>query len=303
MTAPLTVGQLARRCGVPTRTVRFWSDEGLLVPTGRSAGGYRCYDAAAVGRLDLIRTLRELGMGLEEIRAVLERRRTVAAVAQAHVAAIDARLRALRVQRAICTLLAEGGPTEEKASIMNDLARLSAPERQRMIDEFVDAVFDGVDPDAPGAGIAAAMRTLPATLPDEPTTAQVRAWVELAELVGDPDFRVRAREMAVAGAAGYPPPPALDWEAAAERAGAAREGGVAPDAPEARAVVEALAGGLGPDERTALAATITTFTDRRVERYWQLLGVLHDRPPQPAHAPAAAAFEWFAAALRAHAGP
>src|SRR5687768_5264943 len=97
----LTIGQLARRSGVPVRTIRFWSDEGVLPETDRSRGNYRRYDARAVARLDLVRTLRELGMGLDDVRTVLARRRSVADVAGAHVHALDAQIRALRAQRAV----------------------------------------------------------------------------------------------------------------------------------------------------------------------------------------------------------
>jgi DNA-binding transcriptional MerR regulator len=83
----LTIGQVARRVGVPVRTVRFWSDEGLVEPVPRSPSGYRTYDAAAVARLDLVRTLRELGLGLPAVRELLARRRTVADVAAEHVRA------------------------------------------------------------------------------------------------------------------------------------------------------------------------------------------------------------------------
>ncbi|MGY1663412.1 MerR family DNA-binding transcriptional regulator [Geodermatophilus sp. SYSU D00705] len=79
----LTIGQLADRLGVPVRTVRFWSDEGLVDPPARSAGGYRLHGAAAVARLDLVRTLGglvDLGHALDlEIVAegiAQERRRT-----------------------------------------------------------------------------------------------------------------------------------------------------------------------------------------------------------------------------------
>lgn len=291
----LTIGQLAHRSGVPVRTIRFWSDEGVLPESDRSRGNYRRYDADAVARLDLVRTLRELGMGLDDVRQVLERRRSVEDVAAAHIEAIDTRLRTLRTQRALCTLLARGAPAPRKVALMNELARLSAAQRRTMIDEFVDAVFAGTDPDAPGAGIAPAMRTLPAELPDDPSTEQVEAWIELAELVGDPAFRARAREMAVAGAAddapaGYDPGPII------EHAGAALAAGIAPGATEARAVVDRIAPP-GTVERAELAGTITAFSDRRVERYWTLLGVLNDWPPIPQSIPA---FEWFAAALRAH---
>ncbi|WP_300018904.1 MerR family transcriptional regulator [Pseudonocardia sp.] len=291
----LTIGQLAHRSGVPVRTIRFWSDEGVLPETDRSRGNYRRYDARAVARLDLVRTLRELGLGLDEVRLVLERRRSVEDVAAAHVRAIDSRIRTLRTQRAVCTLLARGAPSPRKAALMNDLARLSAAQRQAMIDEFVDATFAGTDPDAPGAGIAHAMRTLPTELPDDPTTEQVEAWIELAELVGDPAFRARAREMAVAGAAADAPA-GFDPGPIAEHAGDALAAGIAPDSPEAVAVVDRLAPP-GSGDRTELADTITLFSDRRVERYWALLGILNGMPAFPPKIPA---FEWFAAALRAH---
>jgi DNA-binding transcriptional MerR regulator len=300
-TAPvsLTIGQLARRTGVPVRTIRFWSDEGLVPPSDRSAAGYRRYDAVAVARLDLVRTLRDLGMGLDDVREVLSRRRGVGEVASAHVRAIDEQIRALRVQRAVCTLLARGDDDERGIILMNDLARLSAAQRQQMIDEFVDDVFAGVGDDAPGAGIANGMKMLPAELPEDPTTEQVEAWVELAELVGDPSFRARCREMAVEGSrgdAGQPPP--YDACALLEHAEPARAAGVAPGSAEAEAVLGRVGlGALAVEERTRLAGTIETFSDRRVERYWELLGVLNGWPARETP-PSVPAMEWVAAALR-----
>lgn len=290
----LTIGQLARRSGVPVRTIRFWSDEGVLPETDRSRGNYRRYDADAVARLDLVRTLRELGMGLDDVRTVLERRGSVADVAAAHVRAIDTQIRALKAQRAVCTLLARGAPSPRKAALMTDLTRLSAAQRQELIDSFVDATFAGTDPDAPGAGIANSMRTLPSELPDEPTTEQVEAWIELAELVGDPAFRARAREMAVAGpAAGGQAQ--LDPAAVAEHAAPALAEGVDPASAQAAEVLERIVPA-GAD-RAALVQQIETFGDRRVERYWQLLGTLNGWPAWPPRIPA---WEWTAAALRAH---
>jgi len=298
----LTIGQLARRSGVPVRTLRFWSDAGVLPETERSGSNYRRYDARAVARLDLVRTLRELGLGLDEVRLVLEKRSSVADVAAAHVAAIDARIRVLRTQRAVCTLLARGwnnADSPRKAALMNDLTRLSAEERQQMIDDFVDTAFDGIDPDAQGAGIAQAMRSMPAQLPDDPTTEQVEAWIELAELVSDPAFRSRVREMATTGAASDPTDFPTDPGAVIEQAGAALAAGVEPGTPAAEQVVAQLVpADLDGPGRAALADRLATFTDRRVERYWQLLGVLNGWPQR---APSVPAFEWLIAALRASA--
>jgi DNA-binding transcriptional MerR regulator len=300
-----SIGQLAARTGLTSRTIRFWSDAGLVPPAGRSAGGYRLYDAEAVARLDLVWTLRELGLGLEVIRAVLSRATTVAQVAKAHVAVLDEQIRLLRLRRAVLSTVATRGTTIEETLLMHKLARLSAQERQQMIDDFVDGVFAGVDPQAPGAGIARRMRQLPAELPDDPTPEQVDAWVELAELIADPEFRQRARTMAVAGQqadqqadqptgpqAG-PPASGLDYQAVLEHAGQALADGIAPGSPEGQSVLDRL---IPAAERPGVLAQLETFTDARVERYWQLLGVLRGQPPFP---PAVPAFEWLIAALRA----
>jgi DNA-binding transcriptional MerR regulator len=290
-----TIGQLAARTGLAARTIRFWSDAGLVPPTGRSASGYRLYDAEAVARLDLVRTLRELGLGLDVVRAVLSRATTVAQVAAAHVAVLDEQIRILRLRRAVLSTVATRGNTIEETLLMHKLARLSAQERQQLIDDFVDGVFAGTgagDPQAPGTAIARRMRQLPAELPDDPTPEQVDAWVELAELIADPDFRQRATTMALAGQQPSDQANALDYQAVLDHAGQALADGIAPGSPEGRAVLDHL---VPAAERPRVLAQLETFTDARVERYWQLLGVLNGQPPFP---PAVPAFEWLMAALR-----
>ncbi|MEO3859089.1 MerR family transcriptional regulator [Acrocarpospora sp. B8E8] len=292
-----TIGQLARSTGLSVRTIRFWSDQGVLPETRRSAGGYRLYDVAAVARLELVRTLRELGLDLGTVVRVVRRQESVAAIAGAHADALDAEIRALRLKRAVLRSIARRGSDAEEMRLMHKMARLSARERQHLIDEFVDRAFAGLDPAAPGARIAEAMRAMPAELPDEPTDEQVDAWVELAELVGDEGFQRRVREMAEAGTRPGGTAPAVDSEAVLEHAGAALGAGVDPASPQARQVVDLILDpGPAAAERRALADQLATFTDVRVERYWRLMGVLNGHPPFP---PAAAAYEWLIAALRA----
>jgi DNA-binding transcriptional MerR regulator len=293
-----TIGQLARRTGLPVRTIRFWSDIDVIPPTCRSATGYRLYDADAVARLDLVRTLRELGLDLDTVQRILRRQTTVADVAAAHVRALDAEIRTLQLRRAVLRSVSQRGSTIEEMRLVHKLARLSAQERQRIIDDFVDSSFAGIAPDAPGAHIAEAMRKLPAELPDDPTPEQVDAWVELAELVGDVSFRQRARQMAVAGAEAESAAPRLDPKPVSEHAGGAVAAGTSPESAEAKKVLDRI---VDPDmpreQRTQLADQLEIFTDRRVERYWELMGVLNGWPPFPPQVPA---FEWVIAALRAH---
>ncbi|MEE3920701.1 MerR family transcriptional regulator [Micromonospora sp. BRA006-A] len=104
-----SIGDLARRTGLPVKTIRFWSDCGVVPPTGRGPAGHRRYDAAAVARLDLVRTLRELGVDLPTVRRVVAREVTLGEVASAHADALTAQIRLLRTRRAVLTVIARRG--------------------------------------------------------------------------------------------------------------------------------------------------------------------------------------------------
>jgi len=189
----LTIGQLASRTDLAVRTVRYWSDIGAVPPAGHSSGGHRLYGAESLARLELAQNLRELGLGLEEVRRVLARESTVAEVAAAHVAALDPQICSLRLTRADLRAVPSRHPGTEEIALMNKLARLSGAERGQNIEDFITEVFTGLDADSK---LREKLRLAAPELPEEPTPEQVAAWVELAELVQDPGFRQRMRKMA-----------------------------------------------------------------------------------------------------------
>ena len=67
------VGELARRTGLTIRTLHHYDEIGLLKPTLHTGAGHRLYTAGDVARLQQVRSLRQLGFSLEEIRACLDR--------------------------------------------------------------------------------------------------------------------------------------------------------------------------------------------------------------------------------------
>ncbi len=193
---------------------------------------------------------------------------------------------------------------------MNRLARLSAEERNRILGAFYDEVFGGLDIDPE---FECRMRSVTPDLPDDPSAEQVEAWIELAELVSDPGFRSRVRQMAeghsaVRQAGGeVMPETARGFEmVVVEQAGAALAAGVDPASAEAAAVLVPIVDAFRGDEpdspelRSATADRFEQGNDRRVERYWQLLGVINGWAAFPS---TTAAFEWTIAALRAHPAP
>ncbi|NEC87414.1 MerR family transcriptional regulator [Streptomyces sp. SID12501] len=295
-TGHLTIGEPARATGLTVRTIRYWSDEGALPPVTRSSGGYRLYDAGSVARLELIRTLRELGLGLDHVRAVLAGETTVAEVAAAHVAALDAQIRTLRVTRAVLSSVARRGSTAEEMTLMNKLARLSAAERKRITDDFMEETFGGLDTADPD--IRNRLRFGLGELPEDPTPEQVDAWVELAELIQDQGFRTRMRRMIEFNAGDRGPDARAGtslWlmSRLVQLAGEARERGVEPGEPEAE---EVLAGLLGNADRAAVLERVEFAAHDEMARFRELKALVRGTDPLPAHREE---FAWVVAALRA----
>lgn len=67
----MRIGELAARTGVPTKTLRFWEDEGLLPPPPRDMSGYRDYGPEAFELVGFIRASQATGLSLAEIREVV----------------------------------------------------------------------------------------------------------------------------------------------------------------------------------------------------------------------------------------
>ncbi|MDI2131087.1 MerR family transcriptional regulator [Yinghuangia seranimata] len=301
-----SIGELAQRTGLTVKTIRFYSDRGVVTPAGRTAAGYRCYGADAVARLALVRTLRELGLGLDDIRRVADRELTLGEVAAEHAAALDVQMRVLRLRKAVLTAAARREPTFEEMERMHRLAMLSEAERRRLTEAFLADVFDGHRDDPRHA---APQRSMTPELPDDPTPEQVEAWVELAELSLDPGFRAALRSLVDDHTAHHPAdgstPPRPDPVAMVrDTVAAAVASGMSPDAPEADPVVAAFTARCAatthrPDDadlRTWLLERLEPASDPRKDRYCTLLATVNGWPPPE---PLAPAIVWTVRALKA----
>ncbi|MEU9334512.1 MerR family transcriptional regulator [Streptomyces sp. NPDC048290] len=67
----MRIGELAERAGTTTRTLRYYEARGLL-PARRDTQGHRVYDERDLRLLRQIRTLQDVGFGLEETRPFVE---------------------------------------------------------------------------------------------------------------------------------------------------------------------------------------------------------------------------------------
>jgi len=66
------IGEFAEHAGMSQRTIRHYDGGGLLVPSARTAGGFRVYTESDLQRLLVIRRMKPLGFSLEEMSDLLE---------------------------------------------------------------------------------------------------------------------------------------------------------------------------------------------------------------------------------------
>ena len=98
----MTIGEAAKLCGVKVATIRYYENVSLFPAAERAANNRRTFDQAGVARLRFIRHARELGFEVDAIRHLLELAdkperpcMEVDAIAQAHLAQIESRIKRL----------------------------------------------------------------------------------------------------------------------------------------------------------------------------------------------------------------
>jgi DNA-binding transcriptional MerR regulator len=303
----LAIGELARRTGVPVKTVRFYSDGGLLPPAERTDSGYRLYGAEALVRLDLIRTLRDAGLGLESIKRVLRREISLGDALRIRLAAVEAHVASLQqvsaALRAALRVEPDREPNEEDIRRLCAVTRLSNEERRAVIENFYERVSEGIPIDENWK--ARMVNASAPKLPDDPTPQQLDAWIELAEMVSDPAFVESLRRDAKEVWGKFDM--AAMRRAGAEVAAAAKDAvarSVGPESFEGRGIVErfgealAAAGGK-PFDDASRRGMRDRFArrDPRASRYWELVATLNGTPSVSS---TVAEWKWITAAVLYH---
>lgn len=72
MNGHLTIGQVAKELGLPSKTIRYYEEIKLIQPTKRMDNKYREYSQENIARLRLIKQARVLGLSLDEVKQLVE---------------------------------------------------------------------------------------------------------------------------------------------------------------------------------------------------------------------------------------
>lgn len=296
-----SIGELAARAGATVKTVRFYSDRGLLPEAGRSTGGHRRYGPEALERLGLIRSLRTLGLTVSEVARVLDAEEDVPGSALEDAVAgqlreVGSQLAALRWREAALRLVGES-PPGERAERLRLVGAVTSPPNTASLARFWRR---WLPPRMPARVVSAVVEHAVPQPPGDPAPAEVLAFARLHALVSGPcTGGLPCQPAAHRSGGGYRP--AVLYEGLPEAYALAASELLARRAPgpgEALdcfvAVYAAACGAQStPDFRRRLGGQLAA--DPRIDAYWQQAAVLFG----PSAPTPGAAHDWLCAALDA----
>ncbi|CAH3447712.1 MerR family transcriptional regulator [Enterobacter roggenkampii] len=202
----IQVGELAKRAGITVRTLHHYEQTGVLLPSARSAAGYRLYNLADVQRLHMIQALAKAGLELAEIRDFLEQESlSLTELLDAQITLLDKQLRSIHTLRDRLVELRAGlldDATPDLESWLQTLELMNMYDRWFSKEELQQLPF-AVQKDALSAiwsGLVAEANALleyhiPVT--DERAKDLATRWMERLEqdTAGKPEFLTRLNEM------------------------------------------------------------------------------------------------------------
>ncbi|WP_441245072.1 helix-turn-helix domain-containing protein [Kitasatospora sp. McL0602] len=270
----LSIGELAEHASVTVKTVRFYSDRGLLPEATRSSGGHRRYGPEALDRLRLIRSLRTLDLPVPEVSRVLEREELLEDVIAGQLRELGTQLTALRWREAALQLLQDCTP-EERAERLALIGGMSTPPSTAPLARFWRFVLPARLPARLVSSILEAAVPQP---PPDPTPAQVLAFARLHALTTEkrPDLCPPDRPQLPAHR------PAVLYDGLGEAYGLASASLRADRPPHEGDALDCFVAAYArsfdtpdtPAFRRKLGGQLAAGSDPRMDRYWQLTAEL-----------------------------
>ncbi|MFE1763412.1 MerR family transcriptional regulator [Streptomyces angustmyceticus] len=182
-----TIGQLAARTGLPVKTVRYYSDVGLLPLAERSAGGHRRYRPEALDQLHLVQRLRALDTPISTLTQLASGERSLGDLITDEMGLVRSRLAELHWRQATLEAL-------DNCSAQERLRRLEVLSRVQRLPEAQDRLAEAWARTIPASVTARLADAITAQAvpepPANPTAEVVLAYAELHTLTMHPDFPV-----------------------------------------------------------------------------------------------------------------
>ncbi|WP_189133600.1 helix-turn-helix domain-containing protein [Wenjunlia tyrosinilytica] len=176
---------MAARTGLPVKTIRYYSDIGLLPMAERSVGGHRRYAPQALERLRLVQRLRALDTPIATITQLATGERTLSDLLVGELDLVQSRLAELRWRQATLQALDNCSRPEQlrRLEVLSRVQRL--PEAHKDLSRAWERIIPASVPARLTDAIAAQAVPEP---PRDPSPQEVLAYAELHSLTAHPDF-------------------------------------------------------------------------------------------------------------------
>ncbi|HCC11571.1 MAG TPA: MerR family transcriptional regulator, partial [Atlantibacter hermannii] len=202
----IQVGELAKRAGITVRTLHHYESLGLLLPSGRTAAGYRLYNAHDVQRLHTIQALTQMGLSLSDVRDTLENQSvSLNDIIGRQLTMLDEKLsRIATLRERLVTLQSElqSGQEPDLSEWLTTLELMTMYDRWFTQQELKELPFAQQDADREqewAEMVAQAKGLIDSRVPPADPQAQALAtrWMETLErdTAGKPDFLTRLNKM------------------------------------------------------------------------------------------------------------
>ena len=185
-----SIGQLAKAAGVPVKTLRYYSNIGLLEPAAITEAKYRRYRDRDVVKVALIRSLRSLGFSLDVIREVMHNRQTARDVVQLQLEVLESQRRSIQRQIAVLRVVNEQSTDADvldQVHLAHAAASLSSAERDAQIARYISQLAGRRPKRHLGARLFREIAL--ADIPEELNPAQLEAWIRLSAIMQDPSMK------------------------------------------------------------------------------------------------------------------
>ncbi|EJF33045.1 MULTISPECIES: MerR family transcriptional regulator [Enterobacteriaceae] len=200
------VGELAKRAGITVRTLHHYEAIGLLLPSARTAAGYRLYNRLDIARLHHIQALSRMGMSLGEVRDCLERQAlSLQEILDSQISVLDGQLSEIAVLRQRLVTLREtlrSGAEPDLEEWLTTLELMTMYDRYFSKEELERLPFAQADSRRDGewkqlVDEVAGLHAQGVPPADERAQRLAAHWMEILErdTAGEPDFLVRLNKM------------------------------------------------------------------------------------------------------------
>jgi DNA-binding transcriptional MerR regulator len=285
------IGELAQLSGISVKTLRFYSDLGVLPPSQITESGHRMYSDLDHAKLEAIRSLRSVGVSLESIAQVMQHEDSISEALRLQLETVELELCQLQRHKTVLRAAIQRNDSMTYLRSARVLAGLSAGERRGFLAKRIQQMLDGVPADQTWVENVwgGPLLELPETLSD----AQFEAWLELAELIADQDFIANSNRTGRAFWGQFQSNSARDRfmrenQALEVQCSNALNSGTTPESDAGQGIIKthlaiharAVGKRVSPSFARAQLKQIAQNTDPRATRFWELIAVLrgwHER--------------------------